>query len=116
MEQREIKFRVWDKEEKKFISQSITDDWDITIRFDGIFVSNDGAIDGTASGERLILIQYVGLKDKNKKEIYEGDIVSGGEIVSWRGGAWGYDNIVWSDNIEVLGNIYENPELLKEEK
>ncbi|MGI2709022.1 YopX family protein [Bacillus cytotoxicus] len=82
-----------------------------------------------------ILRQYTGLKDKNGKEIYEGDIVSRHEggihfqeeplaehVVKWGNFGWlpfeigeGYQKCVYGEIYEfiVIGNIYENPELLK---
>jgi len=51
--------------------------------------------------DKYEIMQFTGLKDSKGKEIYEGD------IVSWKAeGAIG--------ELEIIGNIYENPELLKE--
>ena len=79
----------------------------------------------------IILMQYTGLKDNNGKEIYEGDLINEPEEygsifnpwkVIWEDNAFfgleGYDyeaQLEW-DKFEVIGNIYENPELLKESK
>lgn len=79
------------------------------------------------------LMQSTGLHDKNGKEIFEGDIVKMAkdvysdptyyEIVRHRGGAYRLESNqhgceLWlrHTNCEVIGNIYENPELLEEEE
>lgn len=80
--------------------------------------------------ENIILMQSTGLHDKNGKEIFEGDIVKMAndvyseptyyEIVRHRGGAYRLESNqhgceLWlrHTNCEVIGNIYENPELLE---
>ena len=60
--------------------------------------------------EKGILMQFTGLLDKNGKEIYEGDITNVG-IVEWDHGQF-TERLYAPDDIEVIGNIYSNPELL----
>ena len=83
------------------------------------------------SDDRYIIMQYTGLKDKNGKEIYEGDIVRWVsthamaeqnihvDAVEWVGA--GFMLMPWvheieAAEIEIIGNIHENPELLEDTK
>ena len=82
-------------------------------------------------GEDCWLVQFTGLLDRTGKEIYEGDILCAtGELVNNRGESFPYDknNVVeykgsgftgldygGSVEVEVIGNIYENSELLNKE-
>lgn len=123
---REIKFKYWNGKEMK--------------NADTIHSWNDmGGADTSKAWDGDIhdyfdLIQYTGLKDKNGKEIYEGDIVkygsnhpniekSLGKVIFYRGSFkldYGsnrvriYDGIDWAEEeMEIIGNIHENSELLK---
>jgi uncharacterized phage protein (TIGR01671 family) len=131
---REIKFRLWSKSRQEMIYPKFG--W-----YTKCYIGDNGVLQdiqlGTAiglNGTKLELMQYTGLKDKNGKEIYEGDIVERnvlafeevrtftGEVIMYEG-AWWIDNgsaavPLWSETheLEVIGNIYENPDLAQKIK
>lgn len=109
---REIKFRVWDSSLENMIPHDLI----VKLQLFGL------AIVATSQTQPM---QFTGLTDKNSKEIYEGDVVKhGNEIgfvefdigkfyVHWVNKTWLTDEIhVLAQHIEIIGNIYENPELL----
>ena len=121
---KEIKFRVWDRDLRKMAYDNFT----ISPKGELSFYWQNAGFHSANS----FLMQYTGLKDKNGKEIYEGDwcraeyrtregiITVQGNIV--------FDEFMWCvdckndifrinrlHNFEVIGNIYENPELLGKE-
>ena len=132
---REIKFRAWYKitKEMEYLKDTSWPYW-------GDCILENSDADGTDTGNYKIM-QFTGLKDRNGKEIYEGDILSPGYTddelfvvvfdetkarFAEKRVSKNYPThagfimdgsflrtVLSSQRIEIIGNIYENPELLK---
>lgn len=153
MNNRELKFRIWDKKSVCWVSDyenAVNQNRlkffiDLTGKIGKIIYplyEGDGSEDNVVNPENYVIQQYTGQKDKNNVDIYEGDIVTFKERprISERGefeDREGYERknvlIFWDnkecgfrfklnnyrqsekilyESIEVIGNIFETPELL----
>ena len=132
MENRVIKFRIWNKKTNTWVEGHGPDE---LASLDGVNLFGEtillGAfMDGVSIKDLndCVALQYIDIEDKNDKQIFEGD------IVKWDGGIYqvqycnnyaccgfrlfnGDESLEtecenWK-NTEVIGNIYENPDLIK---
>jgi len=125
---REIKFRVWDNETNHMIYPEKTfDPGHHSFNMHSGTLQYYNLQNGYGTGE---MMQYTGLKDKNGKEIYEGDVLKAyGKEIAWyvvsysdgsfrlhhHFGVWGLLSRLFEMvdmPADVIGNIHENPELL----
>ncbi len=126
------KFRAWDKFDKEILDVH-------GINYDAEGVWTKEMIDDESNGEFICfsdieLMQSTGLKDRNDKEIFEGDIIKHDpvpnpyisnehfEIIQARSGEWRMDNyrggqvLAYSNHeVEIVGNKFEHPHLLGED-
>lgn len=122
------RYRAWDKETKTMNGMA------------EIYRNRNQEIELRPRDENIILMQSTGLVDKNGKEIFEGDIIANGKDVMCmkRHNTLGFyvvqkgkvqlaadgmdleefeeDAKEIADSIEIIGNVYENPELLEEKE
>ena len=131
---REIKFRAWLKEDKKMVNVETMDFTDKSIQYLKKSEINNAYILRRESFDDVELMQYTGVKDKNGKEIYEKDIIFCNKykniVVFFENGCFKVrypknditniictlDTFLEKYKCKISGNIYENFELLEEDK
>jgi uncharacterized phage protein (TIGR01671 family) len=128
MNRRQLKFRAWDKLEKRFFYPDKGYQGHYVLTLNGQFQN----LQNGSGGDEYVVQQFTGLKDSKGNEIYEGDIISylqhlfnvspdkypvKTKEVKWKNmkGCWNvYESQAGEDNLEVIGNIFENSDLLKQ--
>ncbi|WP_274662085.1 YopX family protein [Enterococcus lactis] len=131
-----LQFRAWNKKTQSFIDYG---DLVLDLRSGKIYAGDIGLAESTFDvTDQIELMQSTGLKDKNGVEIFEGDIVQWGDTPDWEEkpirvavvkinpdiqfdsnvGIFEYGRFIYRDTerfLTVLGNVYENSELLEEQ-
>jgi hypothetical protein len=126
MNQREIRFRAWDTKNKFFVGPFTL--LELLVGRQGLWNDYNEEFE-----ERWQIMQFTGLLDCKGKEIYEGDLLQNqsgricqvrwfqpagcwaAEVVSPVGDSFGLSTANWKRHVEIIGNIFENLELVKKE-
>lgn len=117
-----LKFRAWNTTNKE-MSKPFNLFKDVGTDYDGALLLVNEKKNFYLDGNSLILMQFTGIKDRNEKEIYEGDILKLSDLVTeeiiFREGQFlpkyclPHESADSMRDGEVVGNIYQNPELKK---
>jgi hypothetical protein len=129
-----LKFRAWDKQDKRWVC-NVYEDEPFEIYLNGDYLGLAGSANDWQGSERYELSQFTGLHDRNGKEIYIGDImvldlISGDRVSKVHicplleiPTVCFFDDCGWEPLycyvgkpdtcLQIVGNIYENPDLLK---
>ena len=139
---REIKFRAWDKDSKKMIKGDepygkYNEELGVSLDGEVLTLDFETYYPSIGFSNDVEIMQFTGLKDKNEVQIYQGDIIAVNygkeddinpadvntnieyyEVIFENGmyGAEGGESLYHYINnyeVEVIGNIYQNPELIK---
>jgi len=131
---RELKFRIWDKVDRQYLKELGVYYWHVSRSLDGEELEGEANLYDLSillRNESFVVQQFTGLTDCKGNPIYEGDIIKleGSPYtyeVVWNKWQWGIDSKgVVTDFIQgftsavedraiIIGNIFENPELLKQ--
>ena len=120
---KETRFRVWDVKRKRML------DRECIVLNDGDYYKDYRDFEDGTALNNIVVMQYTGIKDKDGVQIFEGDIVryfrNELAVIVYRHGGVDIRSLSWGGceplqrrfgEIEVIGNIYQNKELLESKK